>query len=354
MQFSAILTSIILVGSLVLPTSAPAYAQGRDNTRANAAILDMAQAYKMRDKRRLAQLLPQTRGFILEPWGAYFELSARLDEASTNEIQGFLTRYAGSYQEDRLRNDWLLQLGRNRDWVGFNREYPLYRMGDDRSVQCYALLADYLATGNDITTKVQELWLALKDPDEGCTAAANQLIKDHSMLPHVAWQRARLGMENDRLRIATQAVELLNPDWVKTVNSIYLNPGKYLNDKLTALRPQTRELVSLALIRQAYLDPAEAATEVEKLRWRAQLTQEERSWIWGVIGKRATQKQSSQAVGYFSRGTLAQMHEDHAAWAVRAALRAGRWSMVTDAASALSDTQRNDPTWIYWQARALL
>ena len=35
------------------------------------------------------------------------------------EVQDFLARYAGTYQEDRLRNDWLLLLGQRRDWDGF-------------------------------------------------------------------------------------------------------------------------------------------------------------------------------------------------------------------------------------------
>jgi soluble lytic murein transglycosylase len=135
-------------------------------------------------------------------------------------------------------------------------------------------------------------------------------------------------MENDRLRVATQAVEILNPKLGKTVNEIYLNPGKYLNDKLTAFQPKTREMVSLALIRQAYLDPAEAAHEMGKLRWRAQLTDEERSWLWGVIGKRAAQKMSNDAVDYFARGTASDMHDDHLAWK-RAPLCAwGNWTQV--------------------------
>jgi soluble lytic murein transglycosylase len=154
--------------------------------------------------------------------------------------------------------------------------------------------------------------------------------------------------------VATQAVGLLNEGWAKTVNAIYLNPGKYLNDKLTALRPQTRELVSLALIRQAYLDPAEAAQEVEKLRWRTQLSHEERSWIWGVIGKRLAQKLDDDASGYFARGDLSHMHEDHLAWAARAALRAGRWAQVQDAITAMPSALRSEPVWVYWGARAQL
>jgi soluble lytic murein transglycosylase len=227
-------------------------------------------------------------------------------------------------------------------------------MNDDKSVRCYALLAEHLASGIDNTPQVKDIWLGVKEADEGCASAAEQLVKDHTTSSAMVWQRARLGMENDRLRVVTQAVGIVSPRSVQTVNNIYLNPGKYLNDKLTAIQPRTRELVSLALIRQATLDPAEAAAEVDKLRWRTQLTQEERSWIWGVIGKRAAQKLSSDAPDYFARGQAPGMHEDHLAWQVRAALRAGRWSQVLSATGAMGDPQRNDPAWTYWRARALL
>ena len=354
MQFSAILTSIALLGAMLCAPLGTAQAQGRDNVRADAVISDMAQAFKQRDRKRLGQLLPQVRGHVLEPWAAYWDLSVRLDEASTSEINDFMSRFAGSYQEDRLRTEWLLHFGRNRDWISFNREYPKYRMNDDRSVRCYALLADHLSSGANVNAQVQDTWLSLKDAEEGCASAAEQLVKDHSMMPHVAWLRARLGMENDRLRVATQAVGLLNDNWNKTVNAIYLNPGKYLDDKLTAIQPKTRELVSLALIRQAYLDPEEAAAEVQKLRWKAQLTQEERAWVWGVIGKRAAQKLSDDAPGYFAKGQAKFMHEDHLAWMARAALRAGRWAQVQEAIDAMPEAFRSDSTWVYWRARALM
>jgi soluble lytic murein transglycosylase len=354
MQFSAILTSIALVGATLVVPAAPAHAQNQDASRADATVLDMAQAYKQRDRKRLGALLGQVRGHPLEAWAAYWDLSARLDDASSTEIRDFLNRYSGTYQEDRLRAEWLLQLGRNRDWIAFNRELSLYRMNDDRSVRCYALLAEHLSSGVDNTAQVKDLWLGLKEADEGCSAAAEQLRKDHTTSTAMVWQRARLGMENDRLRVVTQAVGIVSPGSVQTVNNIYLNPGKYLNDKLTALQPKTRELVSLALIRQAYLDPAEAAVEVDKLRWKAQLTSEERSWIWGVIGKRAAMKLSSDAPDYFARGQATDMHDDHLAWQARAALRVGRWPQVLGAIGAMGDTQRGDPTWVYWRARALL
>ncbi|MGI9135310.1 MAG: transglycosylase SLT domain-containing protein [Rhodoferax sp.] len=354
MHFQAILTSFALLGALMLPAATQARAQGPELARQDELVLDMAQAYKARDHKRLAALLPQVRGHVLEPWAAYWELATRLDEASGREIQEFLSNYRGSYQEDRLRAEWLLQLGKNRDWASLSREYPLYRMQDDRSVRCYALLAEQQGAGSDVSRSVAELWLALRDVDEGCAATAEQLLKARKLDPYKAWLRARLGMESDHLRISTQAVGLLDEKWVKTVHAIYLNPAKYLHDKLTALRPQTRELVGLALIRQAYLEPAEAAKEVNKLRWKAQLTQEERSWIWGVIGKRAAQKLSDDALAYFANGQLQQMHDDHLVWLARAALRAGHWERVQEAIGAMPETLRAEPTWVYWRARALL
>jgi len=216
------------------------------------------------------------------------------------------------------------------------------------------LLTEYNAGDLDVAGQVEEFWLAQRDVEEGCAAAADQQLKAGKLKTHTAWLRARLGMENDRLRIATQAIGLLNPEWAITAGSIYANPERYLNEKITALRPRTKELVTLALIRLAVSDPEAAAIEADKLRWKAQLTLEERSWVWGVIGKRTAQKLSDGAVTYFLNGQDKFMHDDHLAWKVRSALRAGNWEQVTTAVAAMSETQRKDPTWVYWRARALL
>jgi len=345
--------ALICILAVALPGYA-ARAQAVDIAHNDQAVLDMAQAFKLGERKQLTQLLPQAKGSLLEPWAAYWELSIRLDQADKAEIENFLARYAGTYQEDRLRAEWLVQLGRNRDWATFRMQLPLYRMADERSIQCYALWSDYLSSDADVAKPLQETWHSQREPDEACADAAHELIKARKMPAQVAWLRARLGMENDRLKVTTQAIATLDTKWVATVAAIYQSPAKYLNDKLAALRPQTREFVSLALIRMAYLEPEHAAVEVEKLRWRAQLTAEERSWIWGVIGKRAAQKGQDNAWSYYQKGHLDQMHEDHVLWAVRAALRQGQWPQVQAAIAALPAALRAEPAWTYWHARAVL
>ena len=71
MQFSAILTSIALTGAALFGSPAPLCAQNRDAARGDSTVLDMAQAYKQRDRKRLTSLLSQVRGHPLEPWAAY-------------------------------------------------------------------------------------------------------------------------------------------------------------------------------------------------------------------------------------------------------------------------------------------
>lgn len=189
MQFHTILTSIALLGCLALSATAPASAQSKGpvTAQADAAVLEMSQAFKQGNSKRLTALLPQVRGHVLEPWGAYWELRARLDTATPGEIQEFLNRYAGTYQQDRLRNDWLLLLGQNREWGTFMAEYPNFRMNDDRSVRCYALLTEFNSRELDVARQVETLWLAQREADDGCAAAAEQQIKAGKLQPQTAW-----------------------------------------------------------------------------------------------------------------------------------------------------------------------
>lgn len=122
MQFHNILTSIALLAGLGLSALGPV--QAASKTAQDETLLEMGLAFQKNDRKRLSALLPQVRGHLLEPWAAYWELRARLDLASASEVQDFLSRYAGTYQEDRLRADWLQVLGGRRDWAAFRPRKP--------------------------------------------------------------------------------------------------------------------------------------------------------------------------------------------------------------------------------------
>lgn len=330
--------------------SSPAAASGDEVLR------EMQQAFRRSDRDRLAQLLPLARNHPLEPWAAYWELRARLQDAQSEEVQVFLQRWAGTYQEDRMRNDWLRQLGQRRDWARFADLHPAFRMGDDREVSCYAATIDHLrgtlpATG---AQDVQGHWEALRDADDGCTYAASELFAARQLPAQAVWRKARLAAEANRQRATRDAVAIVAPDLASQVADLYASPVKFLGSRVAAPTRQRQELVVLALIRLAASDPDNAAALLES-KWGVQLSPEERHWTWGVIGKQAALRLSPSAMEHFNKVAKdSDLSDDLLTWKVRAALRAGDWKAVHRSINAMSPNAREDSTWTYWKARSLL
>ncbi|GAB2601493.1 lytic transglycosylase domain-containing protein [Ramlibacter solisilvae] len=360
--------------ALALSLSAQAQPRGDDQVvemgaqaqpRGDDLVVESWQAWRQGNRVRLAQLVPQVRGHVLEPWVAYWDLRLRLDTASPAEVQEFFTRYAGTYQEDRLRNDWLLLLGQRRDWAAFAADHPSYRMNDDREVRCYAALVTHLREGSaapaSLADEVRRNWFAQREADDGCALAASRLIGDTAgprrLTVNDAWRRARIALEAGRPRAAAQAVEIAAPEATRQFAELSNSPAKFLTSRVTVISKTRKELVALALIKLATSDADNAARLLES-KWGPQLSPEERNWVWGVLGKQAAQKLSPDALLHFSKVSRdGDLSDDMLAWKARAALRSLRgpqWPVVQQAIQAMSEEARGESTWVYWRARALL
>ena len=348
-KFSAKFSARPLILTLLLQLATQAsFAQAVNDARADNVLVDMAAAFKKTDKKRLADLLPQATGHSLEPWAAYWELKARLEEASEGEVQRFLAKYAGTYQEDRLRNDWLLLLGQRRDWGNFATHFPLYRMRDDKEVRCYAIMIDHLqnpqGTGQltgtshaDRAAEVRKLWWSLKDADDGCNLAADRLIKDPNstqtgMSVQDAFVKARLATEANRARAARNALQIV-----------------------TGSKNSRSEESLLDILRTAAGNADSAADELR--RKQGQFNAEQTNWLWGSIGKQAALSQNSNAASYFANVSKdSDLNDDTLGWKVRAVLRASskpNWTVVLNAIHAMSEPAQKEAIWTYWKARAL-
>ena len=347
---------------LTLASVQPSLAAPASSTaQADAVITDMAQAFKRGDRKRLSALLLQAKGHPLEPWAAYWELKARLDEASHQEIRSFFGRYPATYQEDRLRNDWLLLLGQRRDWTTLSDEHAHYRMRDDRELRCYILTVELLEKGAQanpgIADEVRKNWMGMKEADDGCTLAADRLYFTKQFTSLDIWRKARLMVEHNRPRSARNAVQIVAPDSAQLVTDAFNNADKFLAKHIAAPQKVRQELLVMALIKVATAD-ADKADKLMRNKWQPYLTTEERHWVWGVIGRQAAMRLDDDALTHFSRVAHDRdLNDDMLGWKVRAALRAGntpKWLVVENAIAAMSPEARKDPTWVYWHARAML
>ncbi len=331
----------------------PASAEG------DAVLLEMAAAFKRGDSKKLTQLLPKARGHILEPWAAYWELRARLDKAPEAEVRNFLKRYAHSYQEDRLRNDWLLLLGSRRDWTTLADEHIHYRMRDDREVQCYVALVDFLRQGPQsppsLPDEVYRLWMQQRDGDDGCNLAVDRLLEARKVSPAQIWRKARLSAELGRQRAARQAVDMVQSKGGGVWADLWSRPDKWLGAHAANPRKAPAEFAVLALVRLAVTDPAAAEKRMNSI-WQTALAPEQRNWVWGVLGRQAAMRLDLDALSHFQKvSRVADLSDDMLAWKARAALRAGstpKWAVVEAAIRDMSTQARQDPAWVYWLARA--
>ncbi len=352
MKFTQILTLVCALTATTLWNTS-ALGQTALKNKGDDTLLDMHQAFRKGDKNRLSALLPQARGHVLEPLAAYWEMRVRLDTAPESEIRSFLNTYAGSYYEDRFRTDWLLQLGKRRDWATFTAEYPRYRMRDDREVRCYALATEAMNSKADVAEEAKRLWYALREADDGCTYVAEHLHSGKQINGLDLWRKARIAMDANRPRAAQAAVDIEAPRLSEQVGLIHADPAKYLDKRIIAVTRSRKELAVLALIRLAAKDPDEAADLLSR-RWSIQLSSEERNWTWGVIGKQAAQKLQDNASSYFAKVQKdSDLNDELLSWKVRAALRQGQWRQVLTATQAMSPESQKDPAWVYWRARAL-
>jgi len=346
----------LVVAAAAAFTSLNAKAQAPAVPAADAPIVEARDALRKNDRARLAALKASTAAarHPLASWVDYWELSARLNTASVAEVDGFFSRWSGTYVEDRLRNDWLLELGRRRDWAPFAREFPRFRMNDDREVTCYALLTQHQA-GADVRRPAREAWYAQRDADEGCQLLASTLFEDKQLTAAEVWQEVRLSAENNRPRAARAAAALLGDEPAKAVGQIFDNPARWLAQRKPTAQPEDRHLRTVAVIRMAASDPEAAAGQLAQ-PWAAQLPAALQAAAWGVVAKQAALKLQPEAAGWYRRAfdqqrasqEPAPWSDDTLAWGVRAALRsapseAERWALVQEAVGAMTAQEQKEP-----------
>lgn len=352
----------------------------------DSVIVNARDAWRAGDKARLAQAKIDAAGHPLAMWVDYWELNARLSKASNDEVEAFFARWPDTYVEDRLRNDWLLELGRRRDWTHVLQAWPRYRMRDDREAACYALLARQ-QSGENVRDAARQAWFDQREADDGCALLGTTLRDAHALSTPDVWRKLRGAVEGNRVRQSKQVAALLSDDSAAAVAEILDNPARALAKHKRAWTVSTGNMQALALIRLAANDPEATATQMTT-RWQRMLPHDAASYVWACIGKQAAQKLLPQAPGYFERAwsslgekasdaeaieTFSNASEitpdwgdDLLAWQARAAIRSAtaddadrataqrRWMQLVQAVDAMTPEQRADPAWVYWKARALM
>ncbi len=346
-----------LAGALlcVLATAAwmpqAAQAARRAPVVASSADLDfiaLREASLRGDTGEAGRLSARLADYPVPSYVEYYRLYPRLASAPEGEVRAFLNKYDGTAIADRLRNDWLLLLGRARDWRLFDEQYPLFVLNDDTQVKCYAL-SSKLAKGENIARAARELLVQPKYYGDACPELIGRLAKDKQFNDADLWRQVRLAAEAGQPGIARRIASYTDVNDKQLVQAID-KPSAVLDRALSSART-SHELFLIALGRLARDNPDKAVKHLD--RQQSKLSREELALAWSQIALPSSLALSKDAAPQWRKTWDAPLSQEGYQWRARVALRTGDWAMVLKAIDAMPADLRKEPSWIYWRGRAL-
>ncbi|MDR2365214.1 MAG: lytic transglycosylase domain-containing protein [Zoogloeaceae bacterium] len=316
-------------------------------------FLAAREAFRIGDRSTLETLNETLSEHVLAPWVDYYRLRQGLEKRDEAAVLAFIERERGNYLGERLRADWLGVLAKRADWRGLLAHYRKLT-APDQDARCLSVLARVKRNEDAAWREAEELWTTLIDAPEGCQHLFALLGREVG--DDLYWQRARLLVEQGKMEAARRVLQFLSaaqqPD-KKDFGQISKQPARWLAqlkaEDFSGGRAR-REIVALAIARLARSEPLAARSRLET--WQARLGPQASAWCWGQIALSGARQHMPEALGWFSRSSPKARSKDVSEWHVRAALRVKDWYAVLAAIRSMPKTLREQPAWIYWQARA--
>jgi soluble lytic murein transglycosylase len=337
----------------VQAAAAPAVPSAQPPAVANAQADDetfllLREAARQGDAERANALASRLLNYEIASYVDYYRLKPRLRDAPTDEIRAFLRKYEGSAIADRLRNDWLLEAGRMRDWINFDRELPLFVRNDDYQVRCYALLSRALK-GDKVADDARALLTNPPGYGEACAALVTQLAQSGQFTTNDLLAQLRLAGEQHATGPSRRTALLLGASDTRAAQAVDL-PALAMARGIGKTRAE-HEIYLVAVGRMARTSIKLATVALNKIG--SKLSSEERAIGWSNIALAASMTLAPEAWDYWKKASGAPLSQEQMQWKARIALRRGDWKQVRGIIEAMPRQLRAETGWVYWRARAL-
>lgn len=300
------------------------------------------------DAAKAESLAARLTQYPLPSYVEYYRLKPRLASATPDEIRAFLRRYAGSAMAERMRNDWLLELGRVRNWSVFDEQYPHFVTEGDLQVRCYALMSR-IARGGQVADEARALLVNPPAYGDACNGLLVALSQANQFGTEDLLAQLRLAGETDSTGPARRSAALLGASEARAAQAVDY-PAMVVARGVGASRAD-REIYLVAISRLARSSSKLALAAFR--RNLAAFTPQEQATGWAVLAHAASLKLEPEAWEYWQKSAGAPLTAEQMQWKTRIALRQGDWKTVRATINAMPASLRNQVTWTYWLARSL-
>jgi len=256
----------------------------------------------------------------------------------------------------RLQRTWLRTLARQGHW---RQLITVYRPTKYISSQCYYRQA-LLHTGDHTRALegIEVLWRVDHSQPRACDPVFDAWQKSGGITPTLAWQRFRLAMFNNKIRLARYLRRFMPTDdqyWATLWLRVHRRPALIRSQTPFARRHPMRHTILLYGLRQmASRHPRKAIRFWEdSLRKRYSFSAEERATAARDLAMALAIRGQPGALARLA--DINEQADDQALreWRVRAALSQRNWHATLSWIERLTTGQQALPRWQYWKARAL-
>lgn len=317
-------------------------------------FLAAREAFSVGDAAKLDRLAPRFDKSPLEPYLTYYRLHLHLDTVDAATIRQFLARPEDTPVIDRLRGEWLKQLGKNQQWDAFADEYP-HLVNEDAELTCYALQARYHSQGEEALIEARRLWFSGEEQPADCMPMFDAAKSAGIISENDIWQLIQQSLESGNVSLARQLSGKLPPQQalsLAALNQARNNPARYLAGvRLEKPSAADHVIAMFALQRLARQSPQLAFDHWKKIA--AYFSDAEQHYYYGWLGYEASRALDSRALAWYQQAGYAQLTAPQLAWRARAALRQMNWREVLASINAMEPEQQHEDAWRYWKGRAL-
>ncbi|BCL77241.1 transglycosylase [Jeongeupia sp. HS-3] len=319
-----------------------------------SAGLDLTQlrdAARSRDLATLQQLAQSANGDVLEMYPRYYLLSAQINTLTEADVAPFLSRHEGSPIAERLRADWLKELGKRQDWVSYDLEYPKL---ESPSAELKCLAAQAAIARNDAAALAQAkpLWFSAKPLPDACNPVFDTLFTRNVLTSEDAWTRIRMTLTANRSDLARQlAARVGFPSELsaKALGRAANTPDKVFDASADSRAAREMQLYAAQRLARKDADRAAQLFQSASINWPLA----DKRYGWQQLGIIAAKSHNDNANGFFERGGSAGLEEAGRFWSVRAALRVRDFKSVLARIDAMPAEDLQLSVWRYWKAEAL-
>jgi soluble lytic murein transglycosylase len=312
-------------------------------------------AFRAGNASRFERYAAHLKNSVLEPYLAYYRLRMHLQTSDAPTVQKFLARPDDTPVIDRLRGEWLKQLGENRQWDAFMAEYP-HLLNEDTELACYALQARRNLQEDGVLREARNLWRASgMDLPESCTPLFEAALGKGIISEEDIWVRIRLALEGGNVSLAkslSKKLPLKHAPSPRDLSAAAANPAHYLaKAKLNNADEAQRTVALFALQRLAKQLPQLAYARWGKIA--ANFPDAEQHYFYAWLGYEAARQLDARALEWFTAAGNAPLTEQQLAWRTRAALRVQNWQEILTSVNRMAPQQQHEDAWRYWKGRAL-